>query len=417
MRYITEHSRTEKGLSTKALFMNKLFFTYLVITVLLALNIVGASGNLVQASVQTKVGIAPSHVNGTSIDPLFSSYSQWSSVADQIDFFKYYGCMYSWCGPIDTASMVSFMDQNGIDITCEYGDFPSGNNAAYNFSIAEPQLDPIFAAGGQVSAVHLDDPIRRLLLIANPTVNINQAASEIVEFWGLCRAKYPNMKIGLISNLPNWDYTPHLHGWAPSPNFTDRSGVYYSDALDTVYTALVNAGHTLDFFEIDCPYQYYIATRTFDNDADVDNPTKFRSIQSWCRARGVAFHLVVNAEPRTGYQEFYTGTTAYINHLKQDQIFPDVITIQSWYTVPTANLPETTPYTFMNTARDAIDLYFPYMGDLDIDGSVNFSDLLVMIGQWQQTGANLEADIYPWPDGDGTVNFLDLGLLGIDWLN
>jgi len=120
--------------------MNKLFFTYLVITVLLALNIVSGSGNLVQAGVQTKVGIAPSHVNGTSIDPLFSSYSQWFSVADQIDFFKYYGCMYSWCGAIDTASMVSFMNQHGIDITCEYGDFPSGNNAAYNFSIAEPLL-------------------------------------------------------------------------------------------------------------------------------------------------------------------------------------------------------------------------------------------------------------------------------------
>ena len=396
--------------------MNKLFSTYPVITVLLALNILGASGNLVQANVQTKAGIAPSHVNGTSIDPLFSSYSQWSSVADQIDFFKYYGCMYSWCGPINTAGMVSFMDQHGIDITCEYGDFPSGNNAAYNFNIAKQQLDPIFAAGGQVSAVHLDGPIRRLLMIANPTVSINQAASEIVEFWGLCRARYPNMKMGLISNLPNWDYTAQLHGYQPNPNFTDSTGVYYEDALNTVYTALADAGHTLDFFEIDYPYQYYIATRTFDNDADVDNPTKFRSIQSWCRDRGVTFHLVVNAEPRTGYQEFYTGTIAYIDRLKHDQIFPDAITIQSWYTVPTANLPETKPYAFMNTARDAIDLYFPYMGDLHIDGSVNFDDLLIMIGQWLQSDVNLEADIAPWPDGDGTVNFFDFNLLGRNWL-
>jgi len=362
-----------------------------------------------------EIGITPSHVNGTPIDPLFSSYSQWASVAKRIDFFKYYGCMYSWCGPINTASMVSFMDQHDINITCEYGDFPYGTNAAGNFGIAEQQLDPIFAAGGQVTAVHLDGPIRRLLMSANPTVDINQAASEIVEFWGLCRTKYPNMKIGLLSNLPNWDYNAQLHGWMPNPNFTDSTGVYYEDALNIVYTALVNAGHTLDFFEIDCPYQYYITTRTADNDADVDNPAKFRSIQSWCQARGVNFHLVVNAEPRTGYQEFYTGTIAYINRLKQDQIFPDVITIQSWYTEPTANLPETILYTFMNTARDVIDIYFPYPGDLDTSGSVSFDDLLIMIDQWLQIGTSLEADINEWPDGDSKVNFFDFILLGKDW--
>ncbi len=56
-----------------------------------------------------------------------------------------------------------------------------------------------------------------------------------------------------------------------------------------------------------------------------------------------------------------------------------------------------------------------YPGDIYVDGSVNFDDLLIMIGQWPQTGWNLEADIYPWPDGDGTVDLLDVGLLGRDW--
>lgn len=337
--------------------MNSSPFARFVVQVLFAVVFAFGCGDPARSCPFTEIGVAPSHVNGTSVDSLFTSYSQWSTVADQIDFFKYYGCMYSWCGPIDTAGMVAFMDQHGIDIACEYGDFPSGDNAAYNFGIAEQQLDPVFSAGGQVTAIHLDGPIRRLMMIANPTVDLEQAAAEIVEFWGMCRAKYPNARIGLISNLPNWDFTPELPGYQPYPNFTDQTGVYYLDALNTVYTALVDAGYTLDFFEVDCPYQYYIANRTHNNDADVDNPTKFRSIQGWCRDRGIAFHLVVNAEPRSGYWQFYTGTISYMNRLVQDSIFPDVITIQSWYTTPTANLPEATSYTFMNTARDAFDTY------------------------------------------------------------
>ncbi len=317
----------------------------------------GGTGALAQVDSLTDIGVAPSHVNGTSLDPLFVSYPEWSTVVGQIDFFKYYGCMYSWCGPLDTAGMVAFMDQHDVAIACEYGDFPSGDDAAYNFGIAELQIDPVFDAGGHVSAIHLDGPIRRLLLIASPTVGLEQAADEIVEFWGLCRARYPDTRIGLITNLPNWDYTPELHGYQPYPNYTDQSGVYYLDALNTVHAALIDAGHALDFLEVDCPYQYYAATRTHDNDADVDNPAKFRHIRDWCRDRGVAFHLVANAEPGSQAAHFKTGTISYVNRLIQDGIFPDALTVQSWYTLPTQNLPEWTSYTFMNAARDVIALY------------------------------------------------------------
>jgi len=78
-------------------------------------------------------------------------------------------------------------------------------------------------------------------------------------------------------------------------------------------------------------------------------------------------------------------------------------------------LPETILYTFMNTARDVIDIYFPYPGDLDTSGSVSFDDLLIMIDQWLQIGTSLEADINEWPDGDSKVNFFDFILLGKDW--
>ncbi len=80
-------------------------------------------------------------------------------------------------------------------------------------------------------------------------------------------------------------------------------------------------------------------------------------MQQWCYERGVHFNLIVNAEPRNeGEKGFYHWTTEYVRQLRRDGIFPDTFIIQSWYKQPEKHLPETQPYTFMNTAKDAIGL-------------------------------------------------------------
>lgn len=101
----------------------------------------------------------------------------------------------------------------------------------------------------------------------------------------------------------------------------------------------------------------YRRNRTRTDDADVDNATKLRTLQAWCAARQIGFHLIVNTEPgAAGGRGFHDGVMAYIRRLWRDGIFPDLFLIQSWYPQPAEHLPEDQPYSFAYTLREAIAL-------------------------------------------------------------
>ena len=175
---------------------------------------------------------------------------------------------------------------------------------------------------------------------------------------------FPKTRIGLITNFPNWHYTPRHPGMLGT--WSERSGVHYHDALEAVYLAAKKKGARIDFVEVDCPLNYYRATanRT-DPTRRVDNAAKFKALQEWCEQRGVEFWLVVNydtnpqkvaGKPELGNRLFHDETLAYIRRLRRDGIFPDCFTIQSWYKLPVDHLPEDGGYSFMHTARDSIRL-------------------------------------------------------------
>ena len=218
------------------------------------------------------------------------------------------------------------------------------------------QLDPVFHNGGRVDSLHLDGPIRRMLKEVHDhpdALSLGEISSLLVKFWKKIKLRYPNIRIGLVTNLPNWDYTKELHGW--NGHYTDRSGVTYLHALEAVHSALLEAGQKMDFLEIDYPYNYYREVRTRQGDAVLNNAAKLSHVENWCLKNGIQFHLVVNAEPRkAGGKGFYDLTSEYVQRLYQDKIYPDSFIFQSWYKQPDEHLPETKKYTFMNTARDAI---------------------------------------------------------------
>ncbi|MCE5341386.1 MAG: S8 family serine peptidase [Planctomycetaceae bacterium] len=56
------------------------------------------------------------------------------------------------------------------------------------------------------------------------------------------------------------------------------------------------------------------------------------------------------------------------------------------------------------------------IGDFQPDCAVDTTDLAVIAEQWLSPEAPLSADIAPQPDGDGTVNFLDLAEFGLHWM-
>lgn len=310
---------------------------------------------------QYTIGIAPSHIT-TPPGPLLKDRSQWRTVANAVDLYKYYGVQLldtKWATSLDADDLADLAKKEKILLGCEFGDFHLGKERIPDHTLfAFKQLDPIVKAGGTVSSIHLDGPIRRMLkgFQKSPTaLPLDKIAEKLTTFWKAIRAKYPDIRIGLITNLPNWDYTKELVGF--NGHYTDRSRVTYLEALSAVHKALKKAGDKMDFVEVDCPYNYYRATRTRNGDAAVDNGAKLRHLQKWCEERKVLFHLVVNAEPRgQGGKGFHDQTCAYVRHLRRDRVFPDVFIIQSWYKQPDKHLPETEANTFMNTAKDAAGL-------------------------------------------------------------
>lgn len=233
-----------------------------------------------------------------------------------------------------------------------------------SFEHFKAQLDPIFEAGGTVSSVNLDGVIYRTvkgLCKHTGALDLKGVAEETVAFFALVRNRYPNMKIGLTPNLPNWDYTAELHGF--SGFATDLTSYTWFEALDAISSALTVAGDKIDYLEVDCPYTYYRQDSTRNGDKALDNKKKFLSIQSWCVANNVEFRMMINTEQNGelredefGNQAFHDLVLEYIRRMRVDGIFPDGFIIQSWYNNPDKNLPETENGTFTNTLRDVVRL-------------------------------------------------------------
>ncbi|MCK5803345.1 MAG: hypothetical protein KAI66_10955 [Lentisphaeria bacterium] len=175
---------------------------------------------------------------------------------------------------------------------------------------------------------------------------------------------FADTQVGLITNFPNWHYTADHPGMLGS--WTKRTGVHYLDVLEAVHRATRAKGMAFDFVEVDCPWNYYRATANRDDPSRrVDNATKFKALQQWCRERDMEFWLVVNRDTnpqkvagkvQMGNRLFHDGTLTYIRQLRRDGVFPDCFTIQSWYKLPDKHLPEGSGYSFMHAARDAIRL-------------------------------------------------------------
>jgi hypothetical protein len=263
-----------------------------------------------------------------------------------------------WATQLDPKALVDFTKARNIKLGCEFGDFNFIKDAKDASEHAFRQLDPIFEVGGEVSSIHLDGPVRHMLKGHQESPNalsLNEVAIRMVRFFKQIRRKYPNIRIGIITNFPNWDYTAEFVGY--NGHYTDRSGVTYSQALDVLHRVLADADEKIDFVEVDCPYNYYREKRSRSDDADIDNARKLTKLQQWCKERAIGFNLIVNAEPRTeGAKGFHDMTCEYVQQLRRDGIFPDVFIVQSWYKQPAKHLPETERYTFMNTAKDAIAL-------------------------------------------------------------
>ena len=318
-----------------------------------------------------RIGVAPSHITEPT-GPLFGDrMDDWDEVRRQIDFYKVYSLQAvppDWATLLPVDAFAQFAKEHRIAVDAEFGNFRPGVGAG---KVAAERARAMHAwmkhRGVQMRALHLDGPIRRLMGCDRETENsltLAQTAEEMAEFLVECRKSFPKTRIGLITNFPNWHYTPQYPGMLGT--WTNRSGVHYHDALEAVYLAAKKKGVSFDFVEVDCPFNYYRSTENRSEPTRrVDNAAKFRALQQWCEERGIEFWLVVNydtnpqkvaGKPQLGNRLFHDETLAYIRRLRRDGVFPDCFTIQSWYKLPVEHLPEGGGYSFMHTARDSIRL-------------------------------------------------------------
>ena len=315
-----------------------------------------------------RIGIAPSHIT-TSPDVLFSRPDEWSEVRGAVDHYKYYSLQVvppKWATKLSLPGLIDRAKADGFTIGAEFGSFvgiPGRQNGHEAAIRAVTMHRPVIEAGGSLLSLHVDGAIRRMLDQAEGRdgLSLEQAAAEVALFFKEFQQSYPETEIGLITNFPNWDYTTEFPGF--NGHYTDRSGVTYAQALEAVHRTVGEVGRRIAFVEVDCPYNYYAAERTRNGDAPLDNAGKFLALQSWCKAREIRFHLVLNFDHLTPFEEgqprdraLHDQTLAYVRHLRRDAVFPDTFIFQSWYTTPVKHLPETEPYTFTYTARAFIRL-------------------------------------------------------------
>jgi len=320
-----------------------------------------------------QIGIAPSHIT-TPTAPLFAErVDDWDEVRKKIDFYKVYSLQAvppDWATPLSVNPFAAFVKKHGIAVDAEFGAFRADGGAEEGKTAAR-RAKAMHAwlghRGLKLRALHLDGPVRRLMGCdrkSNGGLSLKQAAEAIAVFLSECRKAFPGTRMGLITNFPNWHYSPEHAGMLGT--WTQRSGVHYGEVLEAVHRAARRKGTRFDFVEVDCPLNYYRATRNRAKPSRrLNNAAKFKALQRWCEQRNVEFWLVVNYDTNPqrvagkaalGARLFHDETLAYIRRLRRDGVFPDCFTIQSWYKLPAKHLPEEGGHSFMHTARDSIRL-------------------------------------------------------------
>ncbi|MGE4565337.1 MAG: hypothetical protein AB7F32_10745 [Victivallaceae bacterium] len=323
-------------------------------------------------------GIAPSHI---AADPnaLFRHPEVWREVWSQTALLKIYDVQLrnaKWASQIDPAALSEFLKTSRLKLGVEYGTrFGHGGGAEVAADILN-NIAPLEKAGIRVHSIHLDGAVVRTLQHIKSPPNpgapdrygLDRVAEEIAALFAALRQARPELKIGLVPNLMNWDWSETVPG--ALGQWSRESGVNYRDALDRIDAALRRRGEKIDFIEIDAPYNYYKLDKTTSG-RKFDGPGLLKEAQSWCRTRQIEFHLIVNCEPRepfgdypqnasdrekrAGAEVFRRGTETYLRRLGKDGVTPDLLLIQSWYRAPAQVLPVTDRDSFTGIVKDILD--------------------------------------------------------------
>jgi len=326
-----------------------------------------------RSNVRVKVGLGPSHITA-SPDTLCTEegLKSWEKTREALDFYKFNWkqlepekhnqSRHKWA-KLTPDPFIRTMNRAGIAYGSEFNQlYYVLDQEEIGMAAAKLVIEghkPIADAGGKIDSLHIDGPFRILCgPIYNPDkgrehikkafkrLTPEEAYQQMIEFTQEIKRVWPHCKVGLTMNLPNWRYSRELDWHDGADYSTKLGGIYFMDLLEGYRQALKKKRMTLDFLEVDYPYNYYVKNKR--------NGEKFRNLQAWCTRNKVPYHHVVNTTPKkSNPASFHDGVLAYIEQLHQDKIRPDLMLIQSWYLMPATHVPETEKYTMAYTALQA----------------------------------------------------------------
>ena len=302
-----------------------------------------------------------------------SSYSQWEYVRANLDGWLLHinriGRTHAArLSDADFRAMIDIMKENGIELHVEtksyYVDEGRGtdiqNIGRYDAERDISFLQRVYDEGFSVADLNLDGALFDYTKLG---LSQEEAMANLVVYYAMVHEKWPDIRLNLLINLPNW-------GWKGVPAYrTDIPGnaMYMGDAY-AVYGILVdglkNAGVPLAGVVVDNPFDYAMGIREMSGSeatgADLvgtDWMGRILELEGMVHADGLGFSLIFNSQRggETGGSLYTYDTVGFINRYYQRGGNPDVCIMESWYRNPKEWLPESDTTTMAGCVKASIE--------------------------------------------------------------
>lgn len=212
-------------------------------------------------------------------------------------------------------------------------------------------LDPITEMGGRVDYLVTDNVFvksQHRFPEDYTWESYEEAVEAYATFVAGIKAKYPDIKIGIIEAAFRF-YWEDPEKFPPEEgkrkNFGDLRKV-----LDDVNAACERKGTRVDMFQPEYSYSRIEATP--------NGWEKLKAMEAYCYDRDMDFIFLFNDHEggTKSDQEFHENVIHCLNEVQKNGLNPSMGTLQSWYTHPKEELPESKPYTFMYLAKEFAEI-------------------------------------------------------------
>ena len=157
-------------------------------------------------------------------------------------------------------------------------------------------------AGGYVTSLHFDGPMRRMFYPDGkevPNRPVDSTAREVGEVCELWRHALPDADLYLLVNFPSWGW----RGWPAYHDFGHSTGRLgwgdYEGILTSAVQAAQRSGAPFAGLVVDNPLDYTTGAHVSNQPAevvDVDWMARLLELEAAARDQGLAYRLIVNCE-------------------------------------------------------------------------------------------------------------------------